>query len=163
LLVPALTSHPDRALHKQKAGAPIEDPGPSLFTGLPTRWRLGCPVVLGRARRHPFDLDGALSQQGTELDRKFFCRSSRARRDRSSQVSSPRLLHLGSFLDVTKSPSNGVVGTLLPCLCCWSGAGGVGTRSEYPSKRVATCLVELCRRRANLPLAPVLTHKHPQG
>jgi hypothetical protein len=129
LLVPALTSYPDRALHNQKAGAPIapvigsgaagktkalrrryygkaggpqgslygirtgaplEDPGPSLSTGLPTRWLLGSPLVLGRAH-HPLKahLLCAVGQQGAKLDLKPFCRSSRARRDRSAQVSSP--------------------------------------------------------------------------
>ena len=66
-----------------------------------------------------------------------------------------------TFLDVTNSPSKGVVGNLLLCLCSRSEAGGVGSRSEYPSKRLASCLVEICSRARNHPLAPVLTRKHP--
>ena len=55
------------------------------------------------------------------------------------------------------------VGNLLPYLCCRSEAGGIGSRSEYLSKRVANCLVEISPRARNLPFAPVLTHKHPKG
>ena len=69
------------------------DPGPSLFTGLLTRYLLGSQGVLGRAHRHPLEahlLLCAVVQQGAELDFKPSCRSSRARRDRSAQLSSPR-------------------------------------------------------------------------
>ena len=43
------------------------------------------------------------------------------------------------------------------------GAGGVGSRSEYLSTRVVSCLVEISFRARNLPLALALTHKHPSG
>src|SRR5918998_4900723 len=66
-----------------------------------------------------------------------------------------------SFLDLTDSPSKGVVGNLLPSLCSRSGAGGVGSRSEYLSKRVASCLVKISSRARNLPFPPVPAHKHP--
>ena len=51
---------------------------------------LGRPLVLGRAHRYPLKahlLVCAVGQQGAELDLKPFCRSSRARRDLSAQVS----------------------------------------------------------------------------
>jgi hypothetical protein len=44
-------------------------------------------------------------------------------------------------------------------LCRGSGAGGVGSRSEYLSNPVARWLVKISSRARNLPLAPVLTHK----
>ncbi len=52
----------------------MKDPGPSLFTGLLTRWLLGSPGVLGRAHRHPLEayLSRAVGQQGAELDLKPF-------------------------------------------------------------------------------------------
>jgi hypothetical protein len=42
----------------------------------------------------------------------------------------------------------------------------LGERSlqpEYPSNRIARCLVEISRRREILRLAPVPTHKNPKG
>jgi hypothetical protein len=48
-------------------------------------------------------------------------------------------------------------------LACRSGAGGVGSRSKYISKRVAKWLDEISPRARKLPLGPVLTHKHPRG
>ena len=39
----------------------------------------------------------------------------------------------------------------------------LAAKSEYPSKRVARWLVEISSRVRNLPLAAVLTHKHPRG
>jgi hypothetical protein len=53
----------------------MKDPGPSLFTGLPTRWLLGSPGVLGRAHYHPLEahLLCAVGQQGTESNLGRFC------------------------------------------------------------------------------------------
>ena len=43
-----------------------------------------------------------------------------------------------------------------------ASVGGVGSRSEYLSKRVARCLVKISSRTRNLPLAWVPTPKHPR-
>src|SRR5215210_1108471 len=60
-------------------------------------------------------------------------------------------------------PGTSIVGDLLPCLFCRSGTGGVGSSSEYPSKSVARCLGKISSGARNLPIAPVLMHKHPRG
>ena len=75
-------SYPDWAIHKQKAGAPLEDPGPFLFTRLLTRCFLGSPGVLGRAHRHPLQahlLLCAVGQQGAEPQLARVCITERTR------------------------------------------------------------------------------------